>query len=311
MNHRSRTTTAWGITLAAGLIAACGAAAHGQPVSHWEMSNPDPNGTPYSNNVVGGPLLEWDFRTNPPATFDPDQTRLETFPDPNTRIAAFDASLNLDTFSFSAIIDPTDMGDFTSILQKESAAPNTFADYQRVGWQVLHTEFGNVEFVVRGTDPGTKDFYGNITVLSAGNGFPAGDSFADPTLYHVAGGYDAATGQAAFYVTQLTGATLTALTGQRTTIDPGAQQDSSPLSVGEADSNGDFVTIGAGYDLDDLQIYDRLLTDQEFLGLANNPGSEAGAAPAGPLDFAEPYGVLDFNDVLEFLNQFDAAIGGP
>ncbi len=256
-------------------IALLGPAALAAPVSHWTFNGPTPNDPPYANSVAGGPSMLWDAATNAPATFDPEQVRLETFPDPNTRLYAADPSLTLNTFSFSLIIDPTDMKDFGPILNKESAAPDTFADFQRVGWQVQHLEFGNLEFIVRGTDPGTQDFFGVNGVLGTDSGFPAGGNFDSDDRWHIAGGYDAATGAAYFYVTPIgdgTG-TVTSLVGNGgLTFAPGAVQDASPLSLGTPKSNGDIVGDGAGFDADDLQIYDRLLTESELLFLANNPG---------------------------------------
>ncbi len=278
-------------------------------VSHWTMSNPDPQGTPYSNSVPGGPVLAADPATAPPGTFDPEQTRLETSPDPHTRLAASDPSLDLSTFSFSAVLDPTDMFAFASILQKESAAPETFADFQRVGWQVLHVGSGDLELVVRGADPATADFFGNTFVAGAQSGFPGGADFIDQTRFHVAGGYDASSGSAAFYVTPLGGGTLTSLIGGTGSFTPGATQDASPLSAGTPRSGGDIVGVGAGYDLDDLQIYDRLLTTPEFLHLANHPGTPLPAGPTSHVDLAPPYGQLSCSDVSEFIRLFD--LGDP
>lgn len=253
-------------------------------VSHWTMNNP----SPYSNEVSGGPEMIADGSTRTPATFDSNETRLEQdFGTPrSTRLSATGATLNLNTFSFSMIVDPTDVGDYTSFIQKESGASNTFADFKRVGWQVIHTTAGNIEFSVRGTDPGAKDYYGGITVTGATSGFTAGNSFSDPaTYYQIAGGYDATTGAAYLYVTTL-GATLTDLTGGTATFDTGAVQDSSALSLGSAKSGSDFIYNGSGFDVADVQIYNNLLTKPELLVLANNPGQavpEPSAALLGGL----------------------------
>lgn len=236
-------------------------------VSHWEMNNP----APYANSVSGGPEMVHDSATRAPATFDANETRLETSFDAtrSTRIAASDASLNLASFSFSLIIDPTDVINFGSILNKES----TYAGgdpFQRVGWQVIHTEFGNLEFVVRGDSGG---FFGAITVLSAQSGFTAGANFDSDVRYQLAGGYDSATGDAFFYVTQLTGGTLTALTGSAASFALGALQDSGSLSLGTKNTAAGYDGNGAGFDVADLQLYRGLLSAAEVLQLANSPGS--------------------------------------
>ncbi len=253
-------------------------------VSHWTMNNP----APHTNSVGGGPEMVADTATRTPADFDPNETRLELdFGTPrSTRLSATSTTLNLDTFSFSMIVDPTDMANFTTLLQKESGASNAFGNWQRVGWQVQHTEFGNLEFLIRGTDPGTKDFYGNFLVTGASSGFTAGGSFSDPaTYFQIAGGYDSTSGAAYFYVTAL-GGTLTNLTGGSAIKDAGAVQDGSALSVGSAKSGADYVNFGAGFDLADLQVYDGLLSENDVLFLANNPGQsipEPGAALLGAL----------------------------
>lgn len=236
-------------------------------VSHWEMNNP----APYSNSVPGGPAMVHDAATRAPATFDANETRLETSFDAtkSTRIAASDASLDIASFSFSLIIDPTDVINFGSILNKESNYSGG-DPYQRVGWQVIHTEFGNLEFVVRGDAGG---FFGAITVLSAQSGFTAGANFDSDIRYQLAGGYDSATGDAFFYVTQLTGGTLTALTGSTSSFALGALQDSGALSLGTKNTAAGYDGNGAGFDVADLQLYSGLLSSAEVLQLANNPGS--------------------------------------
>ena len=253
-------------------------------VSHWTMNNP----APYTNSVSGGPEMTADGNTRAPATFDANETRLELdFGTPrSTRLSAVSPTLNLDTFSFSMIVDPTDLANFTTLLQKESAAPDSFADYQRAGWQVLHTGSGDIEFVIRGSDPGTKDFYGSLAVTGASSGLTAGGSWGDPaTSYQIAGGYDSTTGSAFLYVTAL-GGVLADLNGGSAIKDAGAAQDASPLSVGSALSGADYVSYGAGFDLADLQVYDGLLSESELLFIANNPGQtvpEPAAALLGGL----------------------------
>ena len=266
-------------------LAASFAARSATLVSHWTMDNP----SPYANEVSGGPEMVWDSATRAPATFDANETRLETSFDAtrSTRIAAVSSSLDIPSFSFSMIIDPTDIIDFGAILQKESGASDSFADYQRVAWQVQHTTAGTIEFIVRGTDPGTKDFYGAMSVSSATSGFTGGASFDDPaTYFQIAGGYDATTGSAFLYVTELGAFPVTSLTGSTASFDTGAVMDASALSVGTAKSGADYLGNGAGFDVADLQLYDGALGTSEILFLANNPGAvvpEPGAAWFGVL----------------------------
>lgn len=255
------------LRLALATAAALPAARAATLVSHWEMNNP----SPYVNLVSGGPEMIYDAATRAPATFDPNETRLETSFDStkSTRLAASGAALDIDSFTFSLIIDPTDVINFGSILNKESNYADG-APYQRVGWQVIHTEFGNLEFVVRGDSGG---FYGLITVLSADSGFTAGANFDSDVRYQLAGGYDSATGDAFFYVTPLSGGTLTSLIGSTGSFSAGAAQDSGSLSLGTKNTAVGYDGNGAGFDVADLQLYQGLLSSADLLALANNPGS--------------------------------------
>lgn len=286
MKLLTRTARKFAPALMAGMLLVPASSHAATLVSHWTMNNP----SPYSNSVSGGPEMITDGGTRAPATFDADETRLELdFGSPrSTRLSAVSTTLELDTFSFSMIIDPTDMANFTTLIQKESGASNAFADYQRTGWQVLHTEFGNIEFVVRGTDPGTKDFYGSLVVTGASSGMGTGANFDSDIHYQIAGGYDSTTGAAYLYVTAL-GGTLTNLNGGAAFKDAGAVQDDSALSVGSAKSGSDFVSYGAGFDLADLQVYDALLSETDLLFLANNPGQ---AVPEPAVALISGLGVL-------------------
>ncbi len=272
-------------------------------VAHWNMNNPTAVSGVYGNSVGGAPAMVHDATTQAFATFDPNETRLEVNETigTRTRFSASGASINSNTFSFSMIIDPTEFVGFKTIINKESRTDNNFADFVRVGWQVQHTGFGNLEFVVRGTQPqlgGGNDFFGNLFVFSTPdpqnnpsltNMFPEGQNFDDPTLYHIAGGYNATTGDMFFYATRLNGVITQLYAGDRTTHlasrTPGAVQDNSPLSLGSrragpaigggglnANDGTDFFDAGGGFDIGDLQLYDALLSVNDLLFLANNPG---------------------------------------
>lgn len=306
-------------------------------VSHWDFNGNAPNVGPWANSVSGGPTMVHDAATQGPGSFNPDQPRLEVDGSMGlrTRISASGSSLNINTFSFSFFMDPTDIVGFKTIIDKESLADNNYPDFVRVGWQVQHTGFGNLEFVVRGTQPqlgGGNDFFGNLFVFSTPdpvnnpthtNMFPEGANFEDETLYHIAGGYDATTGGMFFYATRLDGNPVTSLfMGDRTTHlsarTPGAVQDTSPLSLGSrkagppvgggSNEGIDFFDAGAGFDIDDLQIYDSLLTQEQVLLLANHPGLTLDDLAGTPGDFDSDSDV-DGNDFLEW-QRTDRTPGG-
>lgn len=251
------------------------ASASAQLVSHWTFDK-DPQGSPWGNSVSGGPNMVYDAATKAPALFDTTQVRIETAGTPNTRISADSPIFSASTFSFSMIIDPTDLFDFGALLVKENNDTGG-ADFARVGWAVQKVP-GSMEFVVRGSDVATKDFFGNKFVPDFATGMPTGGNFDSNARWQIAGGYDAATGDMSFYVTPIDAGPISDLLGGTETKDPGATQDSTPLSLGtfqrESNGGGREYIGGSGFDIDDLQIYNRLLTRQEFLYLAQNPGAE-------------------------------------
>jgi len=244
-------------------------------ISHWDMNNlPAVSGT-YLNSVGGGPSMVWDTASVAPATFDPNETRLETGGWPHTRLAASSSALNLSTFSFSLIMDPTDMWDYGTIMTKETSynGPNA---WENIGWELQHISGGNIELAIRGNGGG---WFGAGSVLGADSGMPAGGDFADPaTYFQIAGGYDATTGNGYLYVTALGTGTLGTFTpigslvGGAVSFTPGAVFDNDILSIGNKMIPSGFDGNGAGYDLADLQIYDSLLSESQILFIANNPG---------------------------------------
>jgi hypothetical protein len=179
-----------------------------------------------------------------------------------------------ETFSFSLIIDPTDLFNFGPILAKESDEV-AGGDFARVGWAVQPVP-GGVEFIVRGSDLGTSDFFGVTSVSNATSGLPIGGNFGDDSRWQLAGGYDAASGNAYLYVTPIDAGPVTSLLGGTALFTPGATQDASPISLGSfvrtSNAGGPEYVQGSGFDADDLQFYNRLLSSTELLFLANNPG---------------------------------------
>jgi len=274
-------------------------------ISLWRLDTPDPLGTPFSNSVFGGPVLIADPALPAPGTTSPDGVDVQAGPFPGSRLAADDPALSSGSFSFAVLVDPVDIGDFRSILSKESAAPNTFAGFQRVGWQVLHTTNGTLEFVIRGDDPGTQDFFGSIFVTGAPSGFPAGSDPNTDTMFQLSGGYDADTGEAAFFVTRFDSGVPAGTFGEFAQLTSGASQDTSPISIGAVKSLGDIVFGAAGVTATHAQVYDRLLTPSEFASLTDQPAAPIPGASAGPVDTASPFGVLDFFDLIRFLRHAD------
>lgn len=249
-------------------------------ISHWDMNNPSASPGEYSNSVGGESSLIWDSATYPHATFDTNETRLETSfsTTRSTRMDAVSPSFNAGSFSFSMILDPTDMIDFGNILTKETEFAGGAA-FEQLGWTVQHTTGGNVEFVVRGN---TGGFFGATAVSGDASTLTAGGSFGDPSDYfQIAGGYDAGNGNAFLYVTRIGNGfsgdvhafgTLAGLTGGTASFGPGASFDNDTLSIGTRKTAFGYDGNGSGFDLYDLQIYEGLLTAGEVLALAKHPG---------------------------------------
>ncbi len=243
------------------------------PISHWTFDKPTPNTSPWANSVAGEPNMVHDASTVNPAGFDSTQVRLETFPDPNTRLFTTGASVG-ETFSFSLIIDPTDLFNFGPILAKQSDEAGG-GDFARVGW-ALQPVPGGLEFIVRGSDFGAGDFFGVTSVSNGVSGLPIGGNFGDDSRWQLAGGYDAVSGNAYLYVTPIDAGPVTSLLGGTALFTPGATQDTTPISLGSfvrtSNAGGPEYVQGSGFDADDLQFYDRLLSPTQLLFLANNPG---------------------------------------
>lgn len=277
----------WLASVLAGLAISANPAVGASLISHWDMNNPSAAPGSYANSVGGAPSLMWDGATKSIATFDPNETRLETSFDAtkSSRLSAVAPGFNTGSFSFSMILDPTDMINFGNILTKDTAFAGGSA-FERLGWTVQHTTDGNIEFVVRGNSGG---FFGATTVSGAASGFTGGGSFADPSDYfQIAGGYDAGSGNAFLYVTKIGNgfsgdvgsfAPVGSLTGGTASFGAGALFDNDTLSVGTRQTAFGYDGNGTGFDIYDLQIYDGLLTAGEVLDLANHPGLTISPVP--------------------------------
>jgi hypothetical protein len=271
----------------AGLAISASSAVGATLIAQWDLNNPSASSGTYANSVSGAPNLNWDSATKPIATFDTNEIRLETSfsSTKSSRLSAVASAFNSGTFSFSMIVDPTDMIDFGNIITKDTAFAGGGA-FERLGWTVQHTTGGTLEFVVRGNNGG---FFGASTVAGSASGFTSGGSFADPADYfQISGGYDAVSGNAFLYVTNIGNgfsadvasfAPVGSLTGGSASYGAGAVFDNDTLSIGTRQTAFGYDGNGAGYDLYDLQIYNGLLTSSEVLTLANNPGLNLSQIP--------------------------------
>lgn len=194
-------------------------------------------------------------------------------PGPSTRLYSTNAALQTDSFGFSFWIQPIYLNDFDNFIIKESGYNNTIPDYAREAWQVhMLGNSGNgtaqIEFIVRGQNGG---FFGVV------------DSATNLTLYtgytnwvHIAGGYDATTGDLSLFVNGLeadAGGTAGAY-----------NSDGSPFDIGTSANGPDYIAFAAGTYIDDVQLYDSPLSATDVDFLMTNPGYALGSVvPAPPI----------------------------
>jgi len=247
-------------------------------IAHWKL---DETGSPYadvSTNAI--PLVQDTGTTTAGVGLGADGSAAQlqwADPGPATRLAATNAALQTDSFGFSFWVKPSWIGEWDNLLMKEMAFDNSVEGWRRMAWQV-HMLGNNgsgaaqVEFIVRGADRMLGDFYG---VVTSTNTLPL-QSWSD-TWVHIAGGYDALTGSLKLFVN---GSEFSAAGSA------GAyNSDGSALAVGSGRNGDDFVQFAAGAFIDDLQLYDGLLSATDVAFIKNHPGQALGeSAPASNRD---------------------------
>jgi hypothetical protein len=184
-----------------------------------------------------------------------------------TRLYAEDARLQTDSFGFSFWINPVNLNPFDSLLTKEMAHDNAIPAFARMGWQVHVLEnngsgAASLQLIVRGDQRGQGDFFGSVQSSVT---LPLSTNVS--AWYHVAGGYDASTGDLRLYVNGVGNVSANS--------SPGAHHaDGSPVSLGSARNGPDVVTFSAITFMDDVQLYDAPLTAGEVAFLRAHPGRE-------------------------------------
>ncbi|MBE2181493.1 MAG: GH32 C-terminal domain-containing protein [Chthoniobacterales bacterium] len=233
-------------------------------LARWNLNEPV---SPYAGSGVSAPQMEHDADTAPPATgagYEGGAVRLlfNASAGGSTRLVAEGDILKADSFGFSIWIRPVDLKAGDSIIAKE--IPTTTGEgFARMGWQLCIGQSDGsgtapLELIVRGGDRINGDFFGSV--LSAVK-FPL--SAASGTWFHVAGGYDAVTGQLSLVVNGV------AASSQGS---PGAVNSQlGRLSIGSVRNGEDLVAYAALAYLDDLRIYDGPLAAAEIEALMASP----------------------------------------
>lgn len=192
-------------------------------------------------------------------------------PDWGTRLYCTNTAVaNSDSFGFSFWVRGQGMNPFNPFLTKEIAGPIGIAPWEKLAWtvQLIDPDTNNtcrIEFLVRGSDGANGRWYGAV---GSGNRIPLTET-NENVWYHIAGGYDAQSGAMAIYVNG----------GSDSAIGtPGANNSNpDPLVLGSA-QNGciEKISFSPGCYLDEVQIYNGILTAAQAALLRNNPGKTLG-----------------------------------
>jgi hypothetical protein len=184
-------------------------------------------------------------------------------PGVSTRLAAYGAEVQSDSFGFSFWVHPVNMSPWENLIGKEMLPTSTGPDFTRLAWQVQTGDddgsgMAPLVFVVRGTDRETTDFHGEV--ISSVK-LPLHTNMG--TWYHVAGGYDTITGRMLIHVNGVEASSQ----GQ-----PGALcSDGGAFVAGSMVNDAGFVAYAAIAEVDELQLYDGPLWAGDAAFLMANP----------------------------------------
>jgi hypothetical protein len=237
-------------------------------VAHWTL---DENVSPYSDCSADGATLVQDAQTaiatngvgivGPAAGLNWKQV-----PGVATRLTVTNAALQTDSFGFSFWLRPVYLGLNNNLIAKEMPYTTAVSGSQRISWQlrVSGTNWGGatpLELVVRGNNPTNGNFFGNV-LSTIGVPFSTNSG----AWYHVAGGYDAGSGNLSLYVNGVQSLATNGI--------PGAQSsDGSPFDVGSVRNGSDFVAYAPSLAfMDDLQLYNGPLAASDVAALLADPG---------------------------------------
>jgi len=234
-------------------------------LAHWHLNE---SGPPYIDAAKHAIVLAQDGNTSPALVgmgIEGSAAILHVDAPPvSTRLYSDHTVLQRNTFGFSFWINPVSINPFDNLLAKEMAYDNSVPNDERLAWQVhILNDNGDgsaaVEFLVRGDDRGLGNYFGAVTSVVS---VPLSTHSAK--WIHIAGGYDAMSGELSLYVNG-----VESIVGGI----PGAQSsDGSALSVGSARNGGDAVAFSATTIIEDLQFYDQPFGVDEVEFLLQNPG---------------------------------------
>ncbi|MBU0679388.1 MAG: LamG domain-containing protein [Verrucomicrobia bacterium] len=182
-----------------------------------------------------------------------------------SRLYSDDEALQNNSFGFSFWVKPAYLNPFDSLITKEMSFDDSVPLYSRMSWQVHlldnnGSDAAQIQLIVRGDDRTVGDFFGTAISSATVPLFSA-----SPQWYHVAGGYNAATGDLRLYVN-----------GEETisgnSSSGAANSDGGAFAVGSARNGADFVAFGGIAYVDDIQLFDGPPTADEVDALISYPG---------------------------------------
>jgi len=239
----------------------------GKLVAHWTF---DESGPPFSDTSGNSATLTLDPLTTAPLTGPGivaagTQLNWKQVPGTSTRLSSANAALQTDNFGFSFWLRPVYLDPGDNLIAKEMPATTAVSGSQRISWQVRISETNSngsspLEFVVRGNNPAIGNFFGNV--LSAVS-VPLFTNNAN--WFHVAGGYDTATGNLTLFVNGQESEATNSVAGARSS-------DGSPFDVGSVKNGANYVANAPLVYLDDLQLYNGPLAAPDVAFLMANPG---------------------------------------
>jgi hypothetical protein len=280
-------------------------------IAHWKLNEVAP---PFADSSANGILLLHDTDTTAPTSgLGADGLcagLVFADPGPSTRLYATDAALQQNSFGFSMWLSPINLNPGDNLIVKEMAFDNVNPDFTRMAWQ-LHllgnngSGYAPLELIIRGDNRAQGDFFG--TAVSAAT-IPLTN--ATGNWIHLAGGYDALTGQLRLFVDG-----VASVSGNNSA---GAHNSGGyPLSIGTGKNGTNLQFFAASGYLDEVQLYSGPLTPAEVDYLRANPGQFlAGTTPLRITSFTYDAGSgaasLSFDSIVgtNYTVQVSTALAG-
>ena len=244
-------------------------------LGHWRLDEPSP---PFAEAGQRAAAFWHDSATTVP---DPAQgvsgaaTRLQWDDPPglSTRLAVYGNEVQSDSFGFSFWVRPVYLSSWDSLIGKEMLPASSGPGFTRLAWQVQcgaddGTGMAPLVLVVRGTDRTTTDFHGSVTSSLR---LPL---HAEPgAWYHVAGGYDSATGRMLLHVNGVESSTQGV---------PGATcSDGGAFVMGSMVNDTAYVAFAGMAVLDEVQLYDGPLWGSDAVYLMGHPADSLSGSLTG------------------------------